>query len=103
MKITRKQLRMLIESELKTILSEDSEGTPKRNVAKCVAAAEKELGKKLTGEERKRHEEACRLDDVVSWYDDEKETWAGETAIKEGTATEDMPAEWQQILGNILD
>ncbi len=76
MKISRNQLRRLINEEYKKLVREAD--APKRDVSKCVAAAEKELGKKLTGEERKRHEEACREDDVVSWYDDEKERWAGE-------------------------
>ena len=150
MKITRKQLRMLIERELKTILSENKGVAQNRDVAKCVAANEKyaqeHFGRGLTDKERSDTEKACKEDDVVSWYDDENERYAGEKAIKEdsgakegehyrdneeadkkhlkalekdidydkdhvkdegqldeGTATEDMPAEWRQILGNILD
>ena len=76
MKITRRQLRALIKEECKRALTEATK--PKRNVAKCVAAAEKELGRKLTGSERKEHEEVCAVTDVVAWYDDERERWAGE-------------------------
>ena len=81
MKITRSQLRALIKEEFKRVLKE-ADDAPKRNISKCVAANEKyaqeHFGRGLTDEERRKTEKACKEDDVVSWYDDETEGYAGD-------------------------
>tara|TARA_B100000214_G_scaffold276261_1_gene206201 strand:- start:517 stop:972 length:456 start_codon:yes stop_codon:yes gene_type:complete len=85
MKITRRQLRALIKEEHRRALQEAS---GKRDQGKCVAAAKQyakdQLKRELTAEELKGVEESCKEDDVVSWYDDEKEEYAGKkSALKE--------------------
>tara|TARA_X000001388_G_C2223687_1_gene120267 strand:+ start:1481 stop:1726 length:246 start_codon:yes stop_codon:yes gene_type:complete len=80
MKITRRQLRALIKEEFKRVLKEAD--APKRNISKCVAANEKyaqeHFGRGLTDKERRDTEKSCKEDDVVSWYDDETERYAGD-------------------------
>mgnify|MGYP003664154107 CR=1 FL=1 len=133
MKITRKQLRTLIESELKGILSEDSgeeEGEHYedneeedrkhlRDLEKDIHYDDRHVNESVNralineegadcisdymamGYSRREAQDQCRgAGHRDHWLDVDGD---GEITIKEGTPTEEMPASWQQILGNLLD
>ena len=133
MKITRKQLRTLIESELKSMLSEDSgeeEGDHYHDNEEEDEKHLRDLEKDMRYDKDHINESAsrtlikeegadCIKDYIKMGYSSReaqeqcrdaghRDHWLdvngdGEITIKEGTPTKDMPAEWQQILGNILD
>jgi len=133
MKITRKQLRTLIESELKAMLSEDSgekEGDHYHDNEEEDEKHLRDLEKDMRYDKDHINESANRtlikeegadcIRDYMAMGYSRREAYAecsgndnrdhfldvngdGEITIKEGTPTKDMPASWQQILGDLLD